>query len=1298
MAQLKNMFIKGKMNLDLDERLIPKGEYRKAQNVLITNSEDSDVGAIENVRGHELINEGTLALGSGIEDLGVVIGSHVDVATERIFWFITNFTSTNFSGDINSIDRANSSSDENCRIVMRESTGQTYYLASGTFLNFSTTHHITGVNVIGKFLYWTDNYNQPRYIDIDVAIADAAYYNCEEKISVAKVAPFLPPFLHNSNEAASNANLGDTYTLITTNPSNSSQHTKSEYMQEKFIRFAYRYKYQDNTYSIISPFTQHVFKPLNSGNIEFSSTGKSDAPEPIVSASSQYMYQNNKAPLVKNAYDKVVMRIPIPTVKTGGVITEHETSPSNVSANSYINALKIKSIEILLREAGTSSIQIVDEIDMVNISGLTFERYKVKPKSSGHYYRQTVSYTYLARDPFKVLPEKQLIRVGDNAPVRAKAQELVGNRLVYGNITLGYDLPNDEDNKKGVKFLVTSGPKGENEVGYDANDIGHYFHNREQYKYHNLKQRRTYQVGMVLVDKYGRTSPVIPSTYKVDNLSDTHTVDAVIQDLSSKFNSAYSWSTQHQAIGNALSVEFKDSRIVEEKKAHSTARPNGWYSWRLVVKQKEQDYYNVYTSHPMNNWTIQDSEVNSFSGYRDQVIKGKFSTDPNSRSWFSLTNDNINKVPRSIKDFNDSGEDFGTRIVNGYPVTTSRDGLSGSEVKLYPKVVQVNTAVSSNHYHSTINASAEQGYVPVLSIGSAIDQGLSSMSNAKRDDGSGTVQDSFFTDRPRPYSFLADNHKNPTVAEIPNLYLEPVAVAGEFNVNGSDWDRTSNNMSADMPFGYPKSKDRGLTVFETKPFESNLDIYWETSTCGLVRDLNEHCDYASQGPTNFQITPTFSTNSFAAGTNAPILEEALLGAQIGELTATPYDDGSSPTISSFQILGTTNSVSDGNDLSKFSVAYEDDKSYVRISTVKSSAALAEQQSLLDGASGMSKFRLSSQYIGWLTQGASGSQTPMPANFNGNGWYRILFYQGHHGSVNNNAFIKTVVVVNITDTGGTNVIQGYMSGSVDQTTNIPTYIQRNWMLKTNDLFAFYNNNANDVYSITLRAVQSNSIAGNGDITATISNTGPTANNPGGIIIPSNTQAFPTGRNLATLTAVNGSADSNNNGFGLTAALSGNDSSHFQLETTLTDGSYRLSPSTTFNFTSIFGLPVNGVYSGSANLAWTVTDNGNLQPAIAQPISLTPLKVVETSGFHASTNNGACVGAQTSSLTTYYVIKHLGAFMLPQQLNVNNKIYTNATLTTTLGAGFLVVQNSQGQYIPYVINSSGVITSINSQCTI
>ena len=54
MPEIKNYFVKGRMNKDLDERLIPKGEYREAQNVQISNSEDSDVGAVENILGNKL--------------------------------------------------------------------------------------------------------------------------------------------------------------------------------------------------------------------------------------------------------------------------------------------------------------------------------------------------------------------------------------------------------------------------------------------------------------------------------------------------------------------------------------------------------------------------------------------------------------------------------------------------------------------------------------------------------------------------------------------------------------------------------------------------------------------------------------------------------------------------------------------------------------------------------------------------------------------------------------------------------------------------------------------------------------------------------------------------------------------------------------------------------------------------------------------------------------------------------------------------------------------------------------------
>ena len=52
MAEIKNTFLKSKMNKDLDDRLIPNGEYRDAQNISVGKSEDADVGALENIIGN----------------------------------------------------------------------------------------------------------------------------------------------------------------------------------------------------------------------------------------------------------------------------------------------------------------------------------------------------------------------------------------------------------------------------------------------------------------------------------------------------------------------------------------------------------------------------------------------------------------------------------------------------------------------------------------------------------------------------------------------------------------------------------------------------------------------------------------------------------------------------------------------------------------------------------------------------------------------------------------------------------------------------------------------------------------------------------------------------------------------------------------------------------------------------------------------------------------------------------------------------------------------------------------------
>ena len=56
MPEIKNLFTSGKMNKDLDERIIPSNQYRDALNIQVSSSEGSDVGAIENILGNSLIN------------------------------------------------------------------------------------------------------------------------------------------------------------------------------------------------------------------------------------------------------------------------------------------------------------------------------------------------------------------------------------------------------------------------------------------------------------------------------------------------------------------------------------------------------------------------------------------------------------------------------------------------------------------------------------------------------------------------------------------------------------------------------------------------------------------------------------------------------------------------------------------------------------------------------------------------------------------------------------------------------------------------------------------------------------------------------------------------------------------------------------------------------------------------------------------------------------------------------------------------------------------------------------------
>ena len=55
MPELSNSFKAGKMNKDLDERLVSNGEYRDALNIEVSTSEGSNVGTAQTILGNRQV-------------------------------------------------------------------------------------------------------------------------------------------------------------------------------------------------------------------------------------------------------------------------------------------------------------------------------------------------------------------------------------------------------------------------------------------------------------------------------------------------------------------------------------------------------------------------------------------------------------------------------------------------------------------------------------------------------------------------------------------------------------------------------------------------------------------------------------------------------------------------------------------------------------------------------------------------------------------------------------------------------------------------------------------------------------------------------------------------------------------------------------------------------------------------------------------------------------------------------------------------------------------------------------------
>ena len=147
MPELKNVFHAGKMNKDLDERLIPNGQYREALNVDISFSESGDAGSAQNSYGN--------VAKSNIDIAGAAcIGSVIDKEKQTILWFVTGNT-------VDAIIEYNPMTGVVSPVLV-----DTNKANANAFLKFNKRFIITGVNVLDDLLFWTDNNSEPKKIHV----------------------------------------------------------------------------------------------------------------------------------------------------------------------------------------------------------------------------------------------------------------------------------------------------------------------------------------------------------------------------------------------------------------------------------------------------------------------------------------------------------------------------------------------------------------------------------------------------------------------------------------------------------------------------------------------------------------------------------------------------------------------------------------------------------------------------------------------------------------------------------------------------------------------------------------------------------------------------------------------------------------------------------------------------------------------------------------------------------------------------------------------------------------------------
>ena len=1255
MPQVVNTFIKSKMNKDLDNRLLPNGEYRDARNLQISRSQGSEVGEFENVLGNQQLTY--LYTGkNGFAYSGKIIGQFTDetnnilyiysagyngdgrcprdlvftaapnllqsrvttfalytpggallnplvsgVKEGMLLWgdnwngqpsaqggqrvdpIVTNVTATDITvsqacdfadsgglgtpGDTINIGFTNTIHEYNIN------TGVLTLLVRGSFLNFHQDFRIYGINLIEDLLFWTDNRNQPRKINVTLAnptsLISPNHYVNEDQISVAKYYPYeVPLVLHQtiltidsgaqaggllkgyvltcpaaqpdgSTTDLSNLKIGDivsgfpgqekeelwniididntaktitiynnfkdgnsangmqpgtwdqatdvalkfssstmknsaeeffkrgykskvitgpgpiaagtaitcnypfnntatepesqpsvrvgdfiTSLLLTgpsglgitisdevviteivsydyvakqiqiklnkditinganddiklgVNPNYESTFTGDpDLIEEKFIRFSYRFKFEDNEYSLAAPYTQICFIPKQDG---YYGGGKNDQLQDMINN-----YDSSIVEWFTNKVDTISLNIPLP----GG------NSPTT-AIDDLINGYKVKEIEILYKESDALSTKILEVIDINPASDVYVKSIPVNfGQTTPKWFYQ---FDYKSIKPYRTLPTSEQNRVYDNVPLKALGQEISANRVIYGNFLQKHTPP------ASINYEVIQSDKS---VEYD---------NYAQYPNHSLKQNRNYQVGFVLSDRYGRASSVVLSSNDSNpNLSgstlyvpykdfaDIGGPEARQSDgVSSSKENVYSWLgnvlrvkvnngistltndpvtgqpglykseedtsvdaitinnggsgyvvgdlitftyevtafTNFRGLGSGLTAKVTTEsgnvitglEIVSRGNGYlngqqliqlSTtgagvgvivtatvfdANPTGWQSYKLVVKQQEQEYYNVYLP-------------GYVSGYPVTITK-----ETGRIAFAALLGDNINKVPRDLNEVGPLQTEFSASVklfgrVNNPDINNTNKGSANFYYvsREYPWNTQYFPGRNADEA-VTVGPIGEGGlelanspFEPGIPTGQAVKgpffNGGDNLAPPATPQGQPDLRTKLPWGVPGREQSFYNAEQNPLAIGLkigaeeaqPQLLQEPDFV--QLNTLGARV--TGNPVPATLVPPTIACMVPFLSVSETLPVESQLEIFYESSSSGNFVELNRTVTAGYAGVSGATVSSaSFDESVTVGGTGSTVI------------TAFSFTDSAGNKLT-LQGVPTITSITDGNGTS-----------------------------------------------------------------------------------------------------------------------------------------------------------------------------------------------------------------------------------------------------------------------------------------------------------------------------------------------------------------------------------------------